>query len=147
MASLLRRIFGKRPTAEHLTFTVYTRAQCGCCHKAMDVLEDFRERYGFRIETVDVDGDPELAAKYGDRFRAPQSLRDMAARGESFPALRREVSFGGLRGHFPPTESHLRWPRGIRPTGPSAYCPTGRPRRPRRRSHTDLTDRPFLRQK
>jgi 3-hydroxyacyl-CoA dehydrogenase/enoyl-CoA hydratase/3-hydroxybutyryl-CoA epimerase len=28
----------------------------------------------------------ELAETYGDRFRAPQSLRDMAAKGESFPA-------------------------------------------------------------
>jgi 3-hydroxyacyl-CoA dehydrogenase/enoyl-CoA hydratase/3-hydroxybutyryl-CoA epimerase len=28
----------------------------------------------------------ELKEKYGDRFEVPQSLRDMAARGESFPA-------------------------------------------------------------
>jgi hypothetical protein len=65
MTSLLRRIFGKKPTAEHLTFTVYTRKECGCCHKAMDVLEGFRKPYGFRIETVGVDDDPELAARYG----------------------------------------------------------------------------------
>jgi glutaredoxin len=64
MASLLRRLFGRKPTAEHLTFTVYTRKQCSCCHKAIDVLEGFRKRYGFRIEAVDVDEDPALVALY-----------------------------------------------------------------------------------
>ena len=87
MASLLRRIFGKKPTAEHLTFTVYTRAQCGCCHKAMDVLEGFRTRYGFRIETVDVDGDPELVAKYGTEVPVVAVGGKVRFRGKVNPAL------------------------------------------------------------
>jgi glutaredoxin len=87
MTSLLRRIFGRKPTAEHLTFTVYTRAECGCCHKAMDVLEEYRERYGFRIETVDVDGDPELAAKYGMEVPVVAVGGKVRFRGKVNPAL------------------------------------------------------------
>ena len=66
MTSLLGRLLGTRGTAgTHLTFTVYTRAQCCCCHKAIDLLADRQKRYGFRIEEVDIDGDPELVAKFG----------------------------------------------------------------------------------
>ena len=32
-------LWRRTPRAEHLTFTVYTRAQCCCCHKALDVLK------------------------------------------------------------------------------------------------------------
>ncbi|QEH37548.1 Glutaredoxin [Aquisphaera giovannonii] len=66
MTSLLTRLFHpRRAQAAHLTFTVYTREQCCCCHKALDILRDRQARYGFAIDEVDVDGDPELVAKYG----------------------------------------------------------------------------------
>ena len=52
------------PRAEHLTFTVYTRAQCCCCHKALDVLKEAQQRFGFAIEEVDVDSDPKLVAQF-----------------------------------------------------------------------------------
>jgi len=87
MTSLLRRIFKKKPTAEHLTFTVYTRAHCGCCHTAMDVLEDFQRRYGFRIETVDVDGDPELVARYSLEVPVVAVDGKVRFRGKVNPAL------------------------------------------------------------
>jgi hypothetical protein len=48
-----------------LTITVYNRAQCCCCHKAIDVLESYQREYGFQIEQVDVDSDPVLAEQYG----------------------------------------------------------------------------------
>ena len=53
-----------RPDASHLRITVYTRAQCCCCHKALDLLRDSQRRHGFSIEEVDVDSDPELAGRY-----------------------------------------------------------------------------------
>jgi glutaredoxin len=67
LLSRLRRRLRPRPAvdASHLTFTVYTRQQCCCCHKALDLLEGFRARYGFALETVDVDTDPALAAAHG----------------------------------------------------------------------------------
>ena len=73
MTSLLTRC--APPRAEHLTFTVYTRAQCCCCHKALDVLKDAQQRFGFAIEEVDIDGDPDLVAQFD--MRSPWS-RSMA---------------------------------------------------------------------
>jgi glutaredoxin len=64
MTALLTRLLRRHPRAEHLTFTIYTRAQCCCCHKALDLLGDYRSRWGFAIEEVDIDGDPELVARY-----------------------------------------------------------------------------------
>ncbi len=60
----LRRSRAK-PRLYDLNVTVYTRAQCCCCHKALDVLREYQGRHGFAIEEVDVDSDPELVAKYG----------------------------------------------------------------------------------
>ncbi|HEU5116911.1 MAG TPA: glutaredoxin family protein [Isosphaeraceae bacterium] len=48
-----------------LTVTVYTRAQCGCCRKALDVLRPFQARYRFEVDLIDVDTDPALAEAHG----------------------------------------------------------------------------------
>jgi glutaredoxin len=64
MTSFLTHLFRRQAQAEHLTFTVYTRAQCCCCHKALDVLKDAQQRFGFAIKEVDVDGDPNLVAQF-----------------------------------------------------------------------------------
>lgn len=64
MTSLLTHLWRRSPRAEHLTFTVYTRVQCCCCHKALDVLKSAQERFGFAIEEVDVDSDPNLVAQF-----------------------------------------------------------------------------------
>jgi glutaredoxin len=53
-----------RLNVAHLEVTVYTRAQCCCCHKALDLLKDYQQRHGFRIEEIDIDADPELVALY-----------------------------------------------------------------------------------
>jgi glutaredoxin len=65
MTSLWSRLVSRTPRLEHLNITLYTRAQCCCCHKALDVLKDAQQRFGFAIQEIDIDGDPELAAKYG----------------------------------------------------------------------------------
>jgi glutaredoxin len=44
---------------------VYTRADCGCCKKALDLLEGYRRRGRIALRTVDVDSDPALADRYG----------------------------------------------------------------------------------
>src|SRR5690242_5916580 len=65
MTTLLARLLRRAPRTEHLTFTVYTRSQCGCCRKALDLLERARRRHRFAIQEVDVDGDAALTAMYG----------------------------------------------------------------------------------
>ena len=87
MTSLLTRIFHRSPRAEHLTFTVYTRAQCCCCHKALDVLKDARERYAFAIEEVDIDGDPDLIALYDTEVPVVALNGKVRFRGVVNPAL------------------------------------------------------------
>jgi glutaredoxin len=47
-----------------MTVTLYTRAQCCCCHTAREVLEDYRDAYGFAFEEVDA-SDPALEALIG----------------------------------------------------------------------------------
>ena len=67
MRAFLSRWLGSKKVcnASHLTVTVYTRDGCSCCHKAVDVLKEFRRRYRFEIEEVDVDTDPALVSAYG----------------------------------------------------------------------------------
>ena len=67
MWRLLSRLVLLRTRSDlgHLTMTVYTRAGCGCCHKAIDLLKRYQGKHRFRIEEVDVDSDPALAARYG----------------------------------------------------------------------------------
>jgi glutaredoxin len=87
MTSLLTRIFHRSPRADHLTFTVYTRAQCCCCHKALDVLKDAQQRSGFAIEEVDIDGDPNLIALYDTEVPVVALNGKVRFRGVVNPAL------------------------------------------------------------
>ena len=86
MTSLLTRL---APThgAEHLTFTVYTRAQCCCCHKAIDVLKDAQQRFGFAIEEVDIDSDPDLVAQFDTEVPVVALNGKVRFRGVVKPAL------------------------------------------------------------
>ncbi|CAN5874597.1 glutaredoxin family protein [soil metagenome] len=65
MTSLLTRFFRPRAKASHLQIRVYSRKQCCCCHKALDLLREQQQRHGFVIETVDVDTDPALVEAHG----------------------------------------------------------------------------------
>ena len=87
MNSLLAHIFGTRTRCQHLVFTVYTRTQCCCCHKALDLLKEFQRSHGFRITEVDVDADPELAAKYGIEVPVVAVNGKVRFRGVVNPAL------------------------------------------------------------
>ena len=66
MISLLSRLVRPRlrRRADHLRFTVYTREGCGCCDKALELLMEYRRQHGFTIETVDIDHEPDLRARY-----------------------------------------------------------------------------------
>lgn len=89
MTRLLSRLLGarNRPRADHLTFTVYTRRQCCCCHKALDLLEEYRRVHGFAVELVDVDTDPALAEAYGTSVPVVASGGKVRFRGVVNPVL------------------------------------------------------------
>jgi glutaredoxin len=87
MTSLLTRLLRRSPRAEHLTFTVYTRTQCCCCHKALEVLKDAQRRSGFAIEEVDIDGDPALVAQYDSEVPVVSLNGKVRFRGVVNPAL------------------------------------------------------------
>lgn len=87
MTSLWSRIGLRAPRLEHLKVTVYTRAQCCCCHKALDILKDAKRRFGFSIEEVDVDSDPDLVAKYNTEVPVVAVAGKVRFRGVVNPAL------------------------------------------------------------
>jgi hypothetical protein len=49
-----------------LVVCMFTRQGCHLCETAWRDLEKARTQWEFQLEAVDVDGDPELAARYGD---------------------------------------------------------------------------------
>jgi glutaredoxin len=89
MTSLISRLLRRPhiPCALHLTFKVYSRAGCGCCDKAMKVLEETQRRFGFAIEQVDIDQDPDLVAKYNTEVPVVALNGKVRFRGVINPAL------------------------------------------------------------
>jgi glutaredoxin len=45
---------------------MYTRQGCHLCEQAWQQLEQARQRYGFALEQVDIDTNPELVRAYGE---------------------------------------------------------------------------------
>lgn len=89
MTALLTRLLRRPPRAGHLTFTVYTRAHCCCCHTALDLLRSRQARWGFAIEEIDVDADtdPELRARYDTEVPVVAVDGKVRFRGVVNPAL------------------------------------------------------------
>ena len=61
--------------------------QCCCCHKALDVLQDAQRRFGFAIEEVDIDRDPELVLKFDTEVPVVAVNGKVRFRGVVNPAL------------------------------------------------------------
>ena len=87
MTNLLKRIFRPVPPAEGLRFRVYTRENCGCCHKAIDLLRDRQRRHRFAVELVDVDDDPALASLHGESVPVVELDGKVRFRGVVNPVL------------------------------------------------------------
>lgn len=43
---------------------LYTRARCGLCHEMLAEARPVADRFGFDIESVDIDRDPDLVRRY-----------------------------------------------------------------------------------
>ena len=100
MPSLLSRLFGKKPTAEHLTFTVYTRKECSAATRR-STFQGYQKPYRFQIVTVDVDEDPELVAKYNTEvpvvaLDGKVRFRGVVTRASGTAAHRRGRQGGGI---------------------------------------------------
>lgn len=52
------------PALDRMTVTLYTRAQCCCCHSARETLNEYQEDHGFQFEEVDA-SDPSFEALIG----------------------------------------------------------------------------------
>ncbi|SCZ59524.1 glutaredoxin family protein [Thiohalomonas denitrificans] len=50
-----------------VTLTAYLRSGCSLCEAMVYELAPLQQRYGFRIEAVDIDVSPELVSRYGER--------------------------------------------------------------------------------
>lgn len=66
IAELIQRSTARPSTGRPLSVTLYTRRQCHLCHDARDILARVSRGVPLRISEVDVDGSPELAARYGE---------------------------------------------------------------------------------
>ena len=58
--------FWRRRRLDHLHVTMFTRQGCHLCDAAWALLRREQHRHGFRLQIVDVDSDPELAARYAN---------------------------------------------------------------------------------
>jgi glutaredoxin len=54
----------RTPAGRHVLF--YTRDGCHLCEQAWEIVSAAQRRYGFTLEAVDVDTDPNLAAAHGE---------------------------------------------------------------------------------
>ena len=49
------------------TLTVYSRRHCHLCDEMIAALQEMQGRFRFEMQVVDVDGDPELVRRHGER--------------------------------------------------------------------------------
>ena len=104
MTSLLTRLFRHSQRTEHLTFTVYSRADCCCCHKALDLLKEYQARSGFTVEEIDIDTDPDLVAKYNTEVPVVAVNGKVRFRGIVNPAFLKRLLLAESRNPTTPTQ-------------------------------------------
>ena len=49
------------------TLTLYMRVSCSLCDCVLQELIPYKVRYGFQLDLVDIDTDPALIQKYGEK--------------------------------------------------------------------------------
>lgn len=63
----LKRWLGRRPPQRgDLRFLLYTRAACPLCDEAWELLVRYQKRYGFTLETKNVDESADLVCEFGN---------------------------------------------------------------------------------
>lgn len=56
-----------RTRLHSLAVTVYTRRGCHLCAEAWEVLQADQAVFGYQLKAIDVDSDPELVGRFGER--------------------------------------------------------------------------------
>jgi glutaredoxin len=88
------RFWARRPSpGRHVAtrVTVFTRARCPLCDHAGAFLEGERERLGFQLEYVDIEGKVELTEQHGDWVPVVTVDGKVRFRGKIDPALWRRL--------------------------------------------------------
>ena len=49
-----------------MKLTVLSRSYCSLCQKMLDALAPWQAQYGFEVQTIDVDADEALVARYNE---------------------------------------------------------------------------------
>jgi glutaredoxin len=70
-----------RPKLPHLRVVMYTKQGCHLCHDAQRLLAAEQGAHGFKLQVVDVDTDPALAAQYGDQVPVVSVAGEVRFRG------------------------------------------------------------------
>ena len=47
--------------------TLYSRFHCHLCQDMLALLQERQADFGFQLEVVDIDSDPELVKRYGEK--------------------------------------------------------------------------------
>ncbi len=96
----LRGLVGRRGARRDVEVVVHTRAGCGLCRRAEDLVA--REARGAAVRHVDVDTSPELQERYG--VRVPVVVVDgvEVAELEVAPGVVRRAVRKAARGDLPP---------------------------------------------
>jgi glutaredoxin len=77
----------RRPSAPSLEVVIYTRRGCHLCEDAEELLRSAQDRFGFQLAMVDVDSDPDLAARYGQEVPVVTVAGKVRFRGQVNPVL------------------------------------------------------------
>ncbi len=56
----------KPSRSETVRVLLYTRSGCHLCEVARERLQEKQRRHGFQFEAVNIDGDPDLVAHFGE---------------------------------------------------------------------------------
>jgi hypothetical protein len=71
LAKMLRWVSGRRPrSSQPAQVVVYTRQGCDLCDQAIDLLRKYEGQGTLTIQECDIDQDPNLVARFGDKVPA-----------------------------------------------------------------------------
>jgi len=96
--TLLNRLVRNRPKVESLAVKVYTKRDCCCCHKALDLLKRYRRQHKLSIEVVAIDGEPSLEAVHGQSVPVVEIGGKVRFRGVVNPVLLERLLLAEGRG-------------------------------------------------